>query len=251
MVIPLRDANPTRRLPVVTLILIALNFIFFLREPLRADECRQRAFFMRYAAIPHEVTTGKPLPRVFQDVAGVPTPSGNLLCQVGSPAYHKNVYLSVLFAMFLHAGWLHLLGSMLYLWIFGNNIEDSLGRAKFLLLYLVCGALATLVFAAGFGNSTETMVGASGAIAGVLAAYLVLFPRARILCLVPIFFFFIAELPAWVVLGLWFALQAVSSAGSLHGGGVAYLAHVGGFVAGLLLVLLLRPRRPRPIEPWA
>jgi membrane associated rhomboid family serine protease len=159
--------------------------------------------------------------------------------------------LSVLSAMFLHGGLLHLLGNMLFLFVFGNNVEDRLGRVRYLFFYLACGYAATYGFALANPTSQETLVGASGAIAGVLGAYLVLFPRARVTSLIPFLFFIPIWLPAWVVLGSWFVLQWLyfQGAGTAQGAGVAYLAHVVGFVVGVVLVILLggmRVRRPPP-----
>lgn len=154
-------------------------------------------------------------------------------------------------SMFLHGGWMHFLGNMLYLWVFGDNVEDWLGSLRFLLFYLVCGLLAALLQIAVHPGSPIPMIGASGAISGVLAAYLVLFPRARVLTFVPIlFFFYLVRLPAMIFLGLWFLLQffngAVSlTAGDLSMGGTAWWAHIGGFVAGLVLILKRRKSRRR------
>src|SRR5262249_29096671 len=146
-------------------------------------------------------------------------------------------------SMFLHSGWFHLLGNMLYLWIFGNNIEDVLGRARYLFLYLSCGTVAALAQAFSSPYSHIPMVGASGAIAGVLGGYLLLYPSANVHCFVWIVLFFrIVNVPAWAILGLWFAMQVISglsvAAGTL---GVAFWAHVGGFASGLLFVSVLRP----------
>lgn len=153
--------------------------------------------------------------------------------------------------MFLHGSWLHLLGNMLFLWIFGNNIEDRLGRVRFLLFYLVCGYAAAYAFALANPDSTDPLIGASGAIAGVLGAYLMLYPRVRVWVLVPFLFFLPLRLPAWSVLALWFVLQAFYSAGYAvaQAGTVAYLAHVVGFVVGALLVVPLRANTPPPPEP--
>jgi membrane associated rhomboid family serine protease len=160
----------------------------------------------------------------------------------------KQPYLSVLFSMFLHGGWLHILGNMLFLWVFGNNVEDRMGRLRFLAFYLFCGYVAALGFAYAYPTSTTTLVGASGAIAGVLGAYLVLFPRARVTSLVPIAIILLPlRLPAWLVLGGWFLLQYVYSSGTAvaAGAGVAYLAHVFGFVAGAAIALVARPALTR------
>ena len=162
--------------------------------------------------------------------------------------------LTPVFAMFLHGGWLHVLGNMLYLYIFGDNVEDMLGRGRFLAFYLACGVASFLVQIAFASHSMVPNVGASGAIAGVLGAYFVLFPRARVLTLIPLFLFFpLVEIPAFFFLGIWFLLQFLSGAASLGSssalsGGVAWWAHIGGFVAGIVLLKLLLPagaaRRP-------
>lgn len=157
-------------------------------------------------------------------------------------------------SMFLHAGWLHVLGNSLYLWIFGDNVEDRVGHGRFLLFYLACGTVAALVQAAMTPESQVPMVGASGAIAGVMGAYIVLFPHSRILTLLPIFFFVqIIEVPAIFFLGVWFLLQLISGVGSLSldtsadVGGVAFWAHVAGFAAGCVGIFLAkRPERQRP-----
>jgi membrane associated rhomboid family serine protease len=253
--IPIHDDNPTRRPAVVTWTLIAINVVVFLLEPIspldlggsadtQAALCRQLAFFREYAAIPRELTTNDPL----DETAGPPTRGG---CVAVRPDYRKVPFLSVLTAMFLHGGLLHLLGNMLFLFVFGNNVEDRLGRVRYLLFYLLCGYAATYGFALSRPSSEETLVGASGAIAGVLGAYLVLFPRARVTSVIPFLFFIPLWLPAWVVLGSWFVLQWLyfQGAGMGEGAGVAYLAHVVGFVAGVVLVILLgglRVRRPPP-----
>jgi membrane associated rhomboid family serine protease len=255
--IPIHDENPTRRRPLVTWTLILLNVAVFLAEPInelplltgptsRAEVCQQLAFFRQWAAIPRELTSNDPL-----DVtAGPPTQGG---CRAVRPDYEKVPALSVLTAMFLHGGWLHLLGNMLFLMVFGNNVEDRLGRVRFLLFYLACGYLATYAFAFSDPNSTETLVGASGAIAGVLGAYLVLFPGARVTTLVPVLFFIPFQLPAWVVLGSWFLLQYlyVQGAGMAQETNVAYLAHVAGFVAGMVLVIVIGGLRRPPERPPA
>jgi membrane associated rhomboid family serine protease len=260
--IPVHDQNPTRRPPVVTYLLIAANVIVFLLEPVTtsvsgnqgsvAAECRQIAFFREYAAIPRELTTNKPL-----GVTAGP-PAGPNACRTVRATYHKIPALSVLTAMFLHGGWLHLLGNMLFLYVFGNNVEDRLGHIRYLLFYLACGYVAAYGFALTNPNSTETLVGASGAIAGVLGAYIVLYPRARVTSLVPFLLFLPVRLPAWVVLGSWFLLQWLyyQGAGMGQGSNVAYFAHVAGFIAGVVGVILLGglspPRRPPPPEraPW-
>ena len=247
MVIPIHDDNPVRRVPIVTYVLIALNFVVFFTEPVVsqigvgsqtvAQVCEQQAYFDKWAVIPKElVHNSAPAERV-QPIAGTP-----FACR--SDETGKKPYLSVLYAMFLHGGWLHILGNMLFLWVFGNNVEDRMGRIKFLLFYLFCGYVAAYGFAFGNSDSTTTLVGASGAIAGVLGAYLVVFPRARVTSVVPLgFIFFPLKLPAWVVLGGWFLLQWLYSSGTAvaNGAGVAYLAHVFGFIAGAVIALIAKP----------
>jgi membrane associated rhomboid family serine protease len=262
VVIPIHDENPLRRTPVVTWSLIAINVAVFLTEPgvthigLHASEtvrqaCAQSAYFDHHAAIPHELIHNRvaaPHHYVVQTTDG-----RSVRCPDVSES-GKQPFLSVLESMFLHAGWLHLLGNMLFLLIFGNNVEDRMGRLRFLVFYMVCGYVAAYGFALGNPSSTEALIGASGAIAGVLGAYLVVFPRARVTSLVPFFFFLPLRLPAWVVLGGWFVLQWAYSgaAGSTSGAGVAYLAHVYGFIFGAVVALLLRRylTTVRTTDPW-
>ena len=250
MVIPIHDDNPVRRVPIVTYLLIALNFVVFFTEPVVsqigvgsqtvAQVCEQRAYFDKWVVIPKVIVEIKTLP---PHRYVLETNAGPEACPVIDES-GKRPYLSVLYAMFLHGGWLHILGNMLFLWVFGNNVEDRMGRIKFLLFYLFCGYVAAYGFAAGNADSTTTLVGASGAIAGVLGAYLVVFPRARVTSVLPLGFLFIPlKLPAWGVLGGWFLLQWLYSSGTAvaSGAGVAYLAHVFGFVAGAAIALVARP----------
>jgi membrane associated rhomboid family serine protease len=256
VVIPIHDDNPTRRTAIVTYILIALNFAAFFTEPVVAQigvgtqtlfqACEQVAYFDKWAAIPKELTSGHQLPN---PVEVVTTPEGRECREAIQPSYNKKPYLSVLFSMFLHGGWLHILGNMLFLWVFGNNVEDRFGRVRFLLFYLFCGYVAAYGFAFGNADSTTTLVGASGAIAGVLGAYLVLFPKARVTSIIPLAIIWIPiKLPAWVVLGGWFLLQWLYSSGSgvASGAGVAYLAHIFGFLAGLVVALIAKPLLTKP-----
>lgn len=222
--IPLRDANPTRRLPVVTLLLILANVVVFVYELQVQSRGQLQQFLQQWALIPALLWNG------------------------------DSAELVTLFtAMFLHGGWMHLIGNMLYLWVFGDNIEDQLGSARFLVFYLVCGLGAAVAQIAIDPTSQIPMLGASGAIAGVLGGYLVLFPRARVLTLVPLVIFYrLLEVPAVLVLGFWFVLQLLNGAAALatvqmQMGGVAFFAHIGGFVVGLALVRLFRPRRA---DPW-
>jgi membrane associated rhomboid family serine protease len=254
VVIPVHDINPLRRTPWVTYALVAANVIVLLLTPVSlgtvatrpgpAALCQQAAFYERYAAIPHELITDRQLPLVPTGRV-VFTPQG-AACPLVRPPYHKSPPLSVLFSMFLHAGWLHLLGNMLFLVVFGNNIEDRMRKLPFLIFYLACGYAAAYGYAAAFPNSTEPLIGASGAIAGVLGAYLVLYPRARVWSLVPFLFFIPLRIPAWLVLGLWFVLQWAYSAGVMASGAgsVAYLAHVVGFLTGAVVGLIMRLAGP-------
>ncbi|HEX6256073.1 MAG TPA: rhomboid family intramembrane serine protease [Euzebyales bacterium] len=242
MAIPLGDFNPTRRRGVVTLVLIALNVcVFVLWQPWGGDVCEQSAFYARWGAVPDEIIERHPLDQRELDTAVDPR------CGLEAMS-DKSVAGSVLVAMFLHGGWWHLLGNMLYLLVFGDNVEDRLGRAEFLVFYLACGVVATVMFAAANPTSTMTLVGASGAIAGVLGAYLVMYPTALVRVLIPPFF--ILPLPAVVVLGIWFVLQIFTDrVAGQAGADIAYLAHVAGFVAGIVFTLILgqRPQRPLPV----
>ena len=266
MVLPVHDVNPVRRTPVVTYLLIAVNVVAFLLSPIAATitgsgspaaQCSQLAFLDQYAAKPVELIGNDPETQVATGQVGTDE-RGRSGCVLGAPTYDMPPVLSALTAMFLHGGWLHLLGNMLDLLVFGNNVEDRLGRLRFLLFYLVCGFAATYGFAVVSPSSDTPLVGASGAIAGVLGAYLVLFPRARVWSLLTFLFFLPVRLPAWVVLGSWFVLQALYFGGAgitdaTEGGGVAYLAHVLGFVVGAALVWRLRgtgtARQPASYAP--
>ncbi|WP_250280453.1 MULTISPECIES: rhomboid family intramembrane serine protease [unclassified Frankia] len=272
MVLPIHDINPLRRRPVVTWLLIAVNvvvFVFF--EPVvtsvagadtttPASVCEQERFFDRWGAVPTEILENRPASKALTGQAVGVDPQGHVLCQQESPPpYTKPPVLSVLTAMFLHGSWLHLLGNMLFLGVFGNNVEDRMGRFLYLIFYLACGYVATYGFALFESDSTTTLIGASGAVAGVLGAYLVVFPRARVIGLVTFLFFLPFWLPAWIVLGFWFLLQYVYfiGMGVAEGGSVAYGAHVVGFVFGALAVLpfvrKLRaagPARYQPPDQW-
>ena len=249
MVIPIADENPTRRRPWITRSLVLANVaVFVLFTPWAGSACDQIGFFARWATVPLEVVQGEPL-------AGEQLGRGSAAACALTPATGKDVYAAVLVSMFLHGGWIHLGLNILYLWIFGNNVEDRFGHLGFLGFYLLSGAAATLVFVAANPTQTIPLVGASGAIAGVLGAYLVLFPGARVYASVPFLFFLIIPLPAALVLVLWFVGQiGALRVGEMSGTGVAYLAHVAGFVAGIGLTLALGvhrgpPRRPPPRRP--
>lgn len=219
--IPLKDENPTQRVPYVLYAIVALNVVIFLYNgTLRADFLNPLAGYM---LVPREVVTGVDI--------GVRTVIP--------------LWMTIFTSMFMHANILHIGGNMLYLWIFGNNIEDVLGHFKFLMFYLLSGVGAAVLHIITAPMSIVPTVGASGAIAGVLGAYFYLFPRARIISLV--FFFYYVELvalPASLVLGLWIAIQVVSSLiAPSEGGGIAYTAHVGGFLTGLLLIIVFGGKR--------
>jgi membrane associated rhomboid family serine protease len=238
--------------PVVTYALIAANVVVFLLMPSAAHSligqttagqlCDLQAFFQRWGAVPHELI-GDHLPALVPTGQAVLT-NGGPACVLGPPGYGKSPVVSVLTAMFVHSSWLHLLGNMLFLGVFGNNVEDRMGRVWYVLFYFACGYAAGYGFALVDPASTGPLVGASGAIAGVLGAYLVLYPRARVWGLIPFLFFLPLRVPAWLMLGMWFVLQAVYSAGygTASAGDVAYAAHVIGFVVGFLLALPLRSR---------
>jgi rhomboid family protein len=234
-VIPLRDANPTRRAPLVTLTLLAACAIAFAWELgilVSSGEAGLNRFFIDHGVVPARVTVALANGPLASDAA-----------------------LDVLTSLFLHGGWIHLLANMLYLWIFGNNIEDRLGRWAFLGFYLVGGIAAALTQIAIDPQSNVPLIGASGAIAATLGAYVVLYPRARILSLVFLGFFYqLIEVPALLVLGFWFVLQLIDGVASLGvssatEGGIALFAHIGGFVAGLLIALPLRDRGRGPLRP--
>jgi membrane associated rhomboid family serine protease len=249
MVLPWRDDNPTRRTPVVTWVLIAINVVVFLLSPAATtpfgtttgtELCSQVRYYQHWGAVPKEIFTGTHV------ITRTRYSEGGVVYSCPVDTRPKSPVLGVLTSLFVHGGWLHLLGNMLFLWVFGNNVEDRFGRLRFLLFYLGCGVAATFGHAALSTGSTEPLVGASGAIAGVLGAYLVMFPRVRVLSSLTFFFFLPVRLPAWLVLGGWFVLQYAyfRGTGVSSGAGVAYGAHVVGFVVGLLFALLVRRERP-------
>jgi membrane associated rhomboid family serine protease len=210
--IPLRDYIPTRRFPIVTLMLILINVAVFALELLLDAGGLLEDFINTFGLVPLLVTQH----------------------------FDSFVAFTFISSMFMHGGFLHILGNMLYLWIFGNNVEDEMGRLRFLIFYFVAGIAASLAQVIAGPRSTVPGIGASGAIAGVLGAYLVLYPRARVATLIPLGLFTrVADLPAVLVLGFWFVLQllnGVLSFGMGQMGGVAWFAHIGGFIAGVLLV---------------
>jgi membrane associated rhomboid family serine protease len=231
-VIPISDEIRSRRVPLVNYAVIGINVVVFLFQLTLGREVQ--ALFMALGAVPARLT---------------------------SPSSSPLVYVTLLTSMFLHGGWMHLIGNMLYLGIFGDNVEDAMGHGWYTLFYLIAGIAAGVAQVATAPSSTIPAVGASGAIAGVLGVYLVLYPTAPVRVLVPTFFFMrLARLPAVVVLGMWFVIQLFNGALSfgvrtMATGGVAWFAHIGGFVAGLIVGAVLRatrgPRQPQPPEPWS
>ena len=257
--IPIKDNIPTDRFPFVTLALIVANFIAYflaIRHGGSIVSGPDVQEVLKYGAIPKALLH----PGVHCAEVAQQTPFGqgtaSVVCNTpllnanGIPAENTApTWATVFTAMFMHASILHIGGNMLFLWIFGNNVEDAMGPIKFIFFYLL-GGIAALALQVAIGpNSTAPTLGASGAIAAVLGGYIVLYPRARVLSLVIIILFFtVIELPAWVMLGIWFAEQAVFGAANLTnptggGGGVAYFAHVGGFAFGLLTIRLLATKR--------
>ncbi len=257
MILPVGDTNPTRRLPVITVALITTNVAVFLLFNLQLAEPRLTCFIFRWAAIPLELVSSRPLPP-----AAVRGPA----CLPQAIAA-RNELLSVFTSMFLHAGLLHLGLNMLFLWVFGNNVEDRLGHLHFLLFYLAGGVVSVYAFAFLNEEVTAPLIGASGAIAAVLGGYILMFPRARVHTYVPFplyllvalipgarvvgwfLLFAIVHLPAWLVLGLWFVTEALAVQEPARTG-VANEAHVAGFLAGIVFTLLLggrhRGRQPEP-----
>lgn len=274
--IPLRDMLPSRRFPLVTVSLIVINLLVFLfqgylgvQTPYREDWTQERA---EWAA------AGLDEPPIFDPYYATATGQRALsllpsVYEIGRDEWFQTKYalipaellgrrdlpptivlpllLTLLTSMFLHGGIMHLLGNMLYLWIFGDNIEDAMGSVRFLGFYVLCGVAAAFAQIAAGPSSSIPMIGASGAIAGVLAAYFMLYPRSRVLTLIPLFFFMrLVAVPAIFLLGFWFVLQVIASANSLaDAGGVAVFAHIGGFIAGLFLVFPFRQRHI-PVELW-
>jgi rhomboid family protein len=251
--LPLKDYNPTSSVAWVTIVLIAINVAVFLTEPIAPSGTetqqvvKQATYFSCHGAIPYEVTHGERAIDALKRGARFETNEDNAYASLEQSCPRKNVWLSILTSMFLHGSIAHIGFNMLFLWIFGNNVEDRLGRVRYLVFYLLCGVAAAYAQSFVFPSSAIPLVGASGAIAGVLGAYILMFPKAPILTFA---FFFIIPIPAFIWIGIWFLLQLTSSLGSVSGDtGVAYMAHVGGFLAGMLLLLVFRPRRPEPVVP--
>ena len=223
--IPIRDENPTHSVPIITYALIAINIIVFVFQIMLGSY--QEQFIYQFALIPSEITSSLS----FDNVTDVFT------------------------SMFMHAGLAHIGGNMLYLWIFGDNVEDRLGSIRYLLFYIIGGVVASITHIFTNPASSIPTVGASGAIAAVLGAYLVLYPRQKVLTLIPLGFYMrMTMVPAFLVLGLWFVLQLFSGVISLGGpdvGGVAFWAHIGGFVSGVILGWILKkPEETYPAHHW-
>lgn len=250
--IPLKDYNPTRRFPVITLLLIAINVgvYFFVQRPF--DETSSQArFSYEVAAIPCEVVQGRPLTQ--DEIVQTLRFNNDSACE-RRPATadeevfpHKSVWLAVVYSMFLHGSLLHIGGNMLFLWIFGNNIEDRMGFAGYIGFYLLAGLVASAAHILVQPNSTVPVVGASGAIAGVMGAYLVLFPNVKIRSLIIFFVILFRDISAKWLLGIWFVTQFFTNPNE----GVAWVAHVGGFAFGALVALFLRDRlRPSRVSSF-
>ncbi len=219
--LPLKDNLRSSKLPIVTYIILGINILVFL----------------------YQVSLGSALESFFNQYGAIP----NLL-------FHPtglSSYTRLLTSMFMHGGFMHIFGNMLFLWIFADNVEDRFGHITFIFFYLVCGIAGALLHAVTAPNSTVPMIGASGAISGVLGAYILLYPKARVLALIPFGFFLrVTYLPSVLFLGIWFLFQFLSGLSSLgaRGAGVAYFAHIGGFVVGLLFALPFRKKRKRNID---
>ena len=248
--LPLKDNIPTDRFPVVTVVLIVINILmFFVFQQAKWDGggfAVDQQNVVEYAEIPYEITN----PGKQCDLVGGEE-DGSVVCEgqegvTGDAEEQPATWLTLLTSMFMHGGLLHIGGNMLFLWIFGNNVEDSMGRAKFIAFYLLGGLAATAAQVAFDPDSTVPTLGASGAVAAVLGGYALLYPRARVVTLLLLIIFItVIELPAWLVLFGWAILQvfSASSQAGLEGGGVAYWAHIGGFVFGLALIKLFASRR--------
>ena len=225
--IPLKDDNPTRTVPFVNYALIAACVLVFLWEVSLGKHVQ--AAILSYGFIPGVLLVDA---RLAPELAVVPA------------------WATVFTSMFLHGGWMHLIGNMLYLWIFADNVEDRFGHGRFVVFYALCGIAAAFAQALPDPDSQVPMVGASGAISGVLGAYLLMFPRAHVLVLLPLGpLTQLVRMPALLVLGLWFAMQLLSEMAANEGAGVAFRAHIGGFVAGMALVPLLKYRSVRLFAP--
>jgi membrane associated rhomboid family serine protease len=242
MVLPLGDLEKTRIVPIVTYALIALNVVMYVIQRQEGDD-----FTIAYAATPYEITHNDDLPGpVVVDVPARVNPLAHVELRervINQAPGPYPIWLTLFTAMFLHGSPLHLAGNMLYLWIFGDNVEEVLGTVRYLLVYLACGLIGSILQIAVNPNSLIPTLGASGAIAGVMGAYVIWFPHNRVRVLV---FRFITEMPALLVIGLWILVQIWEGVGSIgrlgEGGGVAYLAHVGGALTGIFVAFLFHDR---------
>ena len=225
---PVHDDNPTKITPYVTYVILAACVLVFIWQISLGDAVQQAVY--SFGVIPSVLFASKSLPAELEVL----------------PAW-----LTIFSSMFLHGGWMHLIGNMLYLWVFGNNVEDAMGHRRFIVFYLACGLLAALTQAVFDPRSEIPMIGASGAISGVLGAYLLLHPHARILVVIPIgILIYTPWIAAYWVLGFWFILQLINSLVSAsETGGVAYGAHLGGFVAGMLLIPLFKYKHVSLFSP--
>ncbi len=227
--IPIKDDNPARHFPIVTILIIIGNMAVYIYQMIHGPEIQ--AFIYKFGAIPWEITH-------FQEIPNIPIDYRSTIPNT----------LTLFTSIFLHGGFFHLTGNMLYLWIFGDNVEALVGHVRFFIFYICCGLVAALTQIIIAPNSSVPMVGASGAISGVLGAYLLFFPKAKVHVLIFFFFFIrIIRVSALFVLGLWFFIQLFNGLGSIgleETGGVAWFAHIGGFVAGMILVFLFEKRGP-------
>ena len=232
--IPLKDDNPISSRPIVTYFLIGLCILIFLIQ-LNSQSYKTGQLFYSYGLIPSVLMGHDQLP---MDLYAVPA------------------YMTIFSHMFMHGGWMHLIMNMLFMWVFADNIEDNLGSRNFIIFYILCGIGAAMAHVLMDTHSQIPMIGASGAISGVLGAYIINHPKARILVLIPFFFIIIIKIRALYVLGYWFVLQFINSyTVSSQGGGVAYAAHIGGFVSGMILILFFNKKTKRKTKvikgPWS
>jgi membrane associated rhomboid family serine protease len=234
--IPLKDYIKTRRFPAVSFIIIGLNIAAFLAD-------RFTGHF-----VPVTIDTSQGIMKSYQFMGGLTEYFALVPAEIIQ--HFSSAWMTIFTSMFLHGSWLHIGSNMLYLWIFGNNVEDTLGRFRFLIFYVTCGCIAAIVQILSGPYSVTPMIGASGAVAGVMGAYLIFFPNSKILTFVPIFFFFtFLDLPALLIIGYWALIQFINAAWiggeMLGGGGVAFFAHIGGFVSGIVWVLFDRANGTR------
>ena len=232
--IPLKDDNPISSRPIVTYFIIGMCVVVFFMQ-LGSESYRTGQLFYSYGLIPSVLMGHDQLP---MDLYAVPA------------------YMTIFSSMFMHGGWMHLIMNMLFIWVFADNIEDNLGSRNFIIFYILCGIGAAMAHVLMDTHSQIPVIGASGAISGVLGAYIINHPKARILVLIPFFFIIIIKIRALYVLGYWFALQFINSyTVSSQGGGVAYAAHIGGFVSGLILILFFNKKTKRKTKvikgPWS